>query len=135
LCVAHGKACCTAHGKALPHGNARPHGNVLGRTATISRTAEGFPHGNDSLTAKKRVPHGKAKQARQSRRRAILPRRTAENALPGLSLPCELCRAASHGKDFAVRIGPFAVWPSRTAKQRSPVVTDGSVLLLLFHFM
>jgi hypothetical protein len=32
-------------------------------------------------------------------------------ALPGLSLPWELCRAASHGKDFAVSIGPFAMQP------------------------
>jgi hypothetical protein len=30
-------------------------------------------------------------------------------ALPELSLSCELCRAATHGKGFAVPAGPFAV--------------------------
>jgi hypothetical protein len=44
-------------------------------------------------------------------------------AFPGLSLPCELCRAVSHDKDFAVPIGPFAVRPSRTAKKQFPVVS------------
>jgi hypothetical protein len=112
----HDKACSEAHGKALPHGIEG------GRTAKEPRTAEGHPHGNDFHTAKKRFPHGKAKQARQSRCRAILPRRTTEMALPGQSLPCELCHAASHGKDFVVSIDPFVVQPSRMAKQRFPVV-------------
>jgi hypothetical protein len=43
-------------------------------------------------------------------------------ALPGGSLPSNLCRARPHGKGFAEPICPFAVRFWCTAKSSSPVV-------------
>jgi hypothetical protein len=46
----------------------------------------------------------------------------AKTALPGGSLPSNLCRASPHGKSFAERILAFAVRSCCTAKRSSPVV-------------
>jgi hypothetical protein len=112
------------HGSAAPHGNVQnarqssKHGKGAGRTAKKVRTAEKVRR-----TAKKKT-HGKG------RCRAVLEKRTAKNSLPGSTLPCSRCRASTHGKGFAVRFPPFAVRFARTAKNCSPVVLAGVIVVL-----
>jgi hypothetical protein len=37
----------------------------------------------------------------------VFNKRMAKKSLPSMLLPCDLCRAASHSKTFAVHIGSF----------------------------
>jgi hypothetical protein len=47
----------------------------------------------------------------------------AKSVLPGMALPCGLCRASTHGNAFGVPIVAFAVQISLTAMLAFPVVT------------
>jgi hypothetical protein len=42
--------------------------------------------------------------------------------LPGMALPCGLCRVSTHGNAFAISIAPFAVLVWRTTTKLFPVV-------------
>jgi hypothetical protein len=97
-----------AHGKA-------------GRTANTQGARQPHSHGNA-------VPaHGKASAHGKGLCRASSARRTAKTALPGGSLPSNLCRASPLGKGFAEHIWAFAVRFGCTATPCSAVVYVPSV--------
>jgi hypothetical protein len=91
--------------------------------AKYYRTAKPHDARQRSLARQRHGTHDKDYHARQRRCRAILTKRTAKNPLPGSTLPCACCRAATHGKDFAVSSRAFAVRLARTAKNTIPVVS------------
>jgi hypothetical protein len=109
---ARGRTAKSTQGIGSPYGKALPHGTEEGRMAKELHTAEGAPARQRNAHGRGRIMHDKVTHARQHRCRASLPRRTAEMALPGLSLPCSvarqrlcradrpLCRATfPHGKE------------------------------------
>jgi hypothetical protein len=53
--------------------------------------------------------HDNVLVARQSLCLCNIGNHTAKSSLPSKSLPCDICRAASHDEDFAVHIVLFAV--------------------------
>jgi hypothetical protein len=95
-----------------------------GRTAMTTarhRFGKGLTHGN-GLGARqrldpqqRRMTHNNAGEARQRLCRPYVARRTAKGALPGMTLPCGLCRASTHDNAFVM---PLA----HTAKHAFPVV-------------
>jgi hypothetical protein len=90
--------------RSKAHGKAPTHDNAARRTANKGGPIEGG-------------------DARQRRCRAVLRKRTVKKPLPGIALPCALCRAATHGNDFVVPSGAFAVRLARMAKPAIPVVS------------
>jgi hypothetical protein len=90
----HGKG--SGHDKETDVGSVAPHDKESGRTVASARTPKIWAH--DS-----------AMDARQSLCRATFMMCTTKMSLLSKNLLCDLCRAASHGKVFAVRIEPFAV--------------------------
>jgi hypothetical protein len=78
------------------------------------------------LVRQRNRTHDKDYHARERRCRAILTKRTVKNSLPDSTLSCACCRAATHGKDFAVSSRAFAVRLARTAKSTIPVVIHAS---------
>jgi hypothetical protein len=112
------------HGSSTTHGSAGTHGKARKRTAKIGRMAKIRDARQRKQARQRFLTHGKERGARQSRCRVDCTKRTAKISLPGSTLPCVRCRASTHGKDVAVRFGPFAVRSPRTAKHCSPVVID-----------
>jgi hypothetical protein len=91
------------HSIASTHGNVQTHDNDDGAWQRLS-------------PRQRNTRHGKAfamliwQDARQ------------KSALPGMALPCDLCRASMHGNAFAVPIVAFAVQLSHTTMLAFPVV-------------
>jgi hypothetical protein len=98
------------HGIASTHGNVHTHGNDDGARQRLSPRQRNTTHGNVC-------------EEWQSLCRAYLARHTAKSTLPGMTLPCDLCRASTHGNAFAVPIVAFAVQLSRMAMLAFPVVS------------
>jgi hypothetical protein len=106
-----------AHGKeeTLPCGMGAEHTAKPAARQTL-KARQPHSHGNA-------VPaHGKASAHGKGLCRASSARRTAKTALPGGSLPSNLCRASPLGKGFAERIWAFTVRFGCTATPCSAVV-------------
>jgi hypothetical protein len=123
LGMAHGNIPARQRVDARQRNEARQSGVRTAKAAARQSVAGAQQRG---LHGKGWPAHGKESVARQSRCRPVLARRTAKNLLPGLALPCGLCRASTYGKAVAVSIVAFAMPAWRTATLPFPVVASHS---------
>jgi hypothetical protein len=84
------------------------HGNASGAQQSLDARQRNFRTTKSACMAEL-VMHASDWDARQSLCRTTLARRTAKKLLSSMALPYDLCRAASHSKDFTVCIEAFAL--------------------------